>query len=279
MPEAGRLVVCATPIGNLGDVSPRLRQALTEADVVFAEDTRRTAILLRHVGASPEVISLFVGNEEARQARLLDALATGKMVALVSDAGTPGISDPGAATVRAAREAGHQVTVVPGPSAVTAALAVSGLSGDRFVFEGFLPRKGGEREERIAAIAGEPRPVVVFASPHRLLADLADLAGAVGAEREIVVTRELTKLHEEVWSGRIGDALTEWTEREPRGEVTLVIAPGEEPRPSLDQAVTEARSLVGGGASPSEAARRVARATGLGRREIYQALLQDQERS
>lgn len=279
MPEPGRLLVCATPIGNLGDISDRLRQALGEADLVLAEDTRRTAVLLHAVGVGPPVISLFVGNEAARRRVVLEALAEGKTVALVSDAGTPGVSDPGADTVRAAREAGYPVTVVPGPSAVTAALAVSGVPADRFVFEGFLPRKGTERGERIASAAADRRPVVFFVSPHRLLADLADLAGATGPERRVVVTRELTKLHEEVWVGTIGAAVAEWTERPPRGEVTLILLPGAEEAVSLDQAVAEARGLVESGASPSEAARRVAAATGLRRGEIYRGLTEGQERS
>ncbi|HEX2404320.1 MAG TPA: 16S rRNA (cytidine(1402)-2'-O)-methyltransferase [Acidimicrobiia bacterium] len=279
MAEGGRLFVCATPIGNLGDVSDRLREVLQTADVVYAEDTRRTATLLRHVGASPTVRSMFVGNEKRRTADLLGALDQGLMVALVTDAGMPTVSDPGSDVVRLAREAGHLVTVVPGPSAVVASVALAGFGGDRFAFEGFLPRKGKERSVRLGRIGGEDRPVVLFVSPHRLVADLESIAGATGPEREIVITREMTKLHEEIWSGSVGQAIAEWSDREVKGELTLVVAPGSPEPPSLDLAVAEARGLVEGGASPSEAARRVATATGVSRREIYQALIGDQERS
>jgi 16S rRNA (cytidine1402-2'-O)-methyltransferase len=279
MTERGRLLVCATPIGNLGDVSDRLREVLQTADVVYAEDTRRTATLLRHVGASPTVRSMFVGNEKRRTADLLDALDEGLMVALVTDAGMPTVSDPGSDVVRLAREAGHLVTVVPGPSAVVASVALAGFGGDRFVFEGFLPRKGKERSARLAGIGDEDRPVVLFVSPHRLVADLESIAAATGHEREIVITREMTKLHEEVWSGSVGQAIVEWSDREVKGELTVVVASGPSEPPSLDSAVAEARGLVEGGASPSEAARRVATATGVSRRELYQVLIGDQEPS
>ena len=154
MAEGGRLYVCGTPIGNLGDVSDRLREVLQTADVVYAEDTRRTAILLRHVGASPSMRSLFVGNEKSRTADLLASLDQGLAVAMVTDAGMPTVSDPGSDVIRLARQAGHLVTVVPGPSAVVAAVALAGFGGDRFVFEGFLPRKGKERSERLRRIGG-----------------------------------------------------------------------------------------------------------------------------
>jgi len=279
MADGGRLLVCATPIGNLGDVSDRLREVLQTADVVYAEDTRRTATLLRHVGASPTVRSMFVGNEKKRTVDLLAALDQGLMVALVTDAGMPTISDPGSDVVRLAREAGHLVTVVPGPSAVVASVALAGFGGDRFVFEGFLPRKGKERSARLARIDREDRPVVLFVSPHRLVADLESIAAATGVEREIVITREMTKLHEEVWSGSVGQAIEEWSDREVKGEVTVVVAPGQSESPSLDSAVAEARGLVDGGVSPSEAARRAAAATGVSRRDIYQVLIGDQEPS
>ena len=279
MADGGRLYVCATPIGNLGDVSDRLREVLQTADVVYAEDTRRTATLLRHVGASPSVRSLFVGNEKSRTADLLASLDQGLTVAMVTDAGMPTVSDPGSEVIRLARQAGHLVTVVPGPSAVVAAVALAGFGGDRFVFEGFLPRKGKDRSERLRRIGGEDRPVILFVSPHRLVADLESIAAATGPEREIVITREMTKLHEEVWSGPIGKAIEEWSERQVKGELTVVIAPGPLEAPSLDSALVEARGLVEGGAAPSEAARRVATATGVSRREIYQVLIGDQERS
>ncbi len=276
MAEAGRLYICATPIGNLGDVSDRLREVLQAADVVYAEDTRRTATLLRHVGASPSMRSLFVGNEKSRTADLLASLDQGLTVAMVTDAGMPTVSDPGSDVVRLARQAGHLVTVVPGPSAVVAAVALAGFGGDRFVFEGFLPRKGKERSERLRRIGGEDRPVVLFISPHRFLADLESIAASTGLEREIVITREMTKLHEEVWSGTIGQAMESWAHRDVKGELTVVLAPGYPETPSLESALSEAKDLIEGGATPSEAARQVAAATGVSRREIYQVLIGDQ---
>ena len=276
MADGGRLYVCGTPIGNLGDVSDRLREVLQTADVVYAEDTRRTATLLRHVGANPSMRSLFVGNEKSRTADLLASLDQGLTVAMVTDAGMPTVSDPGSDVIRLARQAGHLVTVVPGPSAVVAAVALAGFGGDRFVFEGFLPRKGKERSERLRRIGGEDRPVILFVSPHRLVADLESIAAATGPEREIVITREMTKLHEEVWSGPVAQAIEEWSDRDVKGEVTVVIAPGPLEAPSFDAALVEARGLVEGGAAPSEAARRVATETGVSRREIYEVLIGDQ---
>ncbi len=177
----GTLILCASPIGNLADAPPRLAEALTSADLVYAEDTRRARILLGHLGVSRPVRSYFVGNEAERAAELAGRLADGETVALLTDAGVPTISDPGLSAVRAALEAGAVVTGVPGPSAVTMAVAVSGFPADRFAFEGFLPRRGERRAERLAALAGEPRTLVLFCSPGRLAADLADLAAALGA--------------------------------------------------------------------------------------------------
>jgi 16S rRNA (cytidine1402-2'-O)-methyltransferase len=277
--EIGELLVCATPIGNLGDVSDRLRNALSRADVVFAEDTRRVATLLHHIGASPPVRSLFVGNEHDRSTELISALEAGQTVALVSDAGMPAVSDPGSGTIRLALESGFPVTVIPGPSAVTSAIALAGFGGDRFVFEGFLPRRGKERSDRLVSIGSESRPIVLFVTPHRLLRDLTDLSAAVGANRDIVVTREMTKLHEEVWFGTIEEARASWSGREAKGEFTIVLAAGIERAISFDEAVAEARDLVAGGSSPSEAARRVATGAGVSRRQIYQVLIGDQDRS
>jgi 16S rRNA (cytidine1402-2'-O)-methyltransferase len=279
MAEVGLLLVCATPIGNLGDVSDRLREVLQTADVVYAEDTRRTATLLQHVAAKPVVRSLFVGNESARVVELLAALGEGRTVALVTDAGMPGVSDPGTEAIRRAREAGFAVSVIPGPSAVTTAVALAGFGADRFVFEGFLPRKGKDRALRLASLAGEDRPVVLFISPHRLVADLEAIAAVTGPMREVAITRELTKLHEEVWVGAISGAIEEWSSRDPRGEFTVVVAPGPVERLSIEDAIAEARLLVVGGSSPSEAARRVADATGVSRRSVYQALIETQDRS
>jgi len=268
----GRLLLCATPIGNLDDVSPRLGAALAAADTVFAEDTRRTAVLLGRMGIEARTRSFFVGNEAERSAELAERLAAGETVALVTDAGTPGVADPGLTAVRAARSVGAAVTVVPGPSAVTAALAVSGMPADRFVFEGFLPRRGSTRRGVVASLAAERRTIVLFSSPHRFLADLADLADALGEGRDVCVCRELTKQHEEVWWGTLGGARVEWSAREPRGEITLVIAGGAAPAVDLAEAVARGREAMAGGASRSEAARRAAGETGASRREIYERL-------
>jgi 16S rRNA (cytidine1402-2'-O)-methyltransferase len=275
---SGRLLICATPIGNLGDVSERLRNALASADVVFAEDTRRTAKLLSHLVVSVRVVSLFAGNEQSRISAVVEAVRSGNTVVLVSDAGMPTVSDPGAVVVRAVREAGYPITVVPGPSAVTTAVALSGFGGDRFVFEGFLPRRGRERTERLDELGREIRTVVLFASPNRLATDLVDLARFCGGGREIAVMRELTKLHEETWVGTLEEAVEHWTEPV-RGEVTLVLAPAEPPVPSLDDAIERARSLVASGVSVREAARAASDETGASRREIYEALVADQESS
>jgi 16S rRNA (cytidine1402-2'-O)-methyltransferase len=210
---------------------------------------------------------------------LLDALGEGLTVALVSDAGMPAVSDPGAEAVRRARDAGYPVTVIPGPSAVTTAVTLAGFGADRFVFEGFLPRKGRDRSDVLARLATEDRPVVLFVSPHRLVPDLESIATATGPERAIAITRELTKLHEEVWVGAVGAAIEEWLSREAKGEFTVVVAPGPVERLPLEVVIAEARDLVAAGSSPSEAAKRVAGATGVSRRSIYQALIEDQDTS
>lgn len=269
---SGRLVLCATPIGNLGDASPRLASVLGEADLIYAEDTRRTAALLASLGVQTRVESYFVGNEASRSDQLASHLAAGKTVALVTDAGTPGVSDPGVSAVRAARRVGAAVSVVPGPSAVTAALAVSGFGADRFVFEGFLPRKKRDRRAAVERLRHEGRTIVLFVSPHRFLADLADLREALGPDREICVARELTKLHEEVWWGTLAEALEEWSEHPPRGEITVVVEGAPPAPPDRAAAWERARALVSQGMSPSEAARIAASETGASRREIYRRL-------
>jgi 16S rRNA (cytidine1402-2'-O)-methyltransferase len=269
----GRLCVCGTPIGNLSDISARLRETLSSVDVVYAEDTRRVAKLLAHLGVTVEVRSLFKGNERSRSQELVQALALGKLVALVSDAGVPTVSDPGATAVRLARDGGYQVIVIPGPSAVTAALAVSGFPADRFVFEGFLPRRAGPRRDRLMTIATDDRTTVLFASPKRLADDLVAMREAMGDERLVAVTRELTKLHEEVWVGPLSEALVRWP-GEVRGEVTIVVSPGVAPIPSLTEAVNIARDLVADGLSVSEASRQAASETGVSRRDVYQALVE-----
>ena len=270
----GRLVICATPIGNLDDASPRLRQTLEEADVVFAEDTRRTGKLLERLGVDAELRSFFVGNEEKRSIEIRTRLDRGETIALVSDAGMPGISDPGVAAVRAARSVDATISVVPGPSAVTAAIAVAGLGGDRFVFEGFLPRSGEDRKHRIDIIANDERPVVLFSAPSRLVKDLTDIMSAAGEERIVVVTREVTKLHEEIWAGSFADAVARWTdETEPRGEFTVVIEPRAEEPPDLSEALVAVERRIENEERLSNAVRDVAAESGVSRRALYEAAL------
>ena len=224
--ERGTLQVVATPIGNLADLSPRAQQVLGEADVIAAEDTRRTLQLLQSLGISRPLVSLFEHNESQRVPRLLERLAAGQSVALVSDAGTPLLSDPGFELVRAASRAGFAVQAIPGPSAITAALAVAGLPTQRFCFEGFLPARAAERRRALAALAHEPRTLVFFEAPHRIRATLADLAAEFGAQREAVVTRELTKAHESIYRGTLAElGLTAARDENfERGEITLVVA-------------------------------------------------------
>lgn len=269
------LIVCGTPIGNLADATPRLQEALRGCDVIFAEDTRRTRILLDHLDVSAQLRSFFSGNEEERVHELRDRLAAGETVGLVSDAGMPSISDPGLSAVRAARSLGVSVTVIPGPSAVTTALAVSGLPADRFVFEGFLPRKGRDRHQRMSRIADEHRTVVFFSSPRRVGGDLQELAVVAGAERQVCVARELTKLHEELWWGPVGEAAHRFS-GDQRGEFTIVLAGASEPVPDLDAAVDEALARVARGETMSRAVRAVSERSGVPRRTLYEAMLRRQ---
>jgi len=269
---AGTLIICAGPIGNLSDAPPRLGEALASADVVYAEDTRRALVLLERLGVRAVVRSYFVGNEERRGPELQERLAAGDTVALITDAGTPAISDPGMTAVRVAIAAGATITGVPGPSAVTLALALSGFSGDRFVFEGFLPRRAGERRARLADIASETRAVVLFASPNRLGADLGDLNAEHPGGRDCVVCREMTKVHEEVWRGSLADAARHWADGA-RGEVTLVLAPQREAEPDLAAAVVAAERLIAAGTPPSEAVRLAATNAGVPRRAVYEAVI------
>jgi 16S rRNA (cytidine1402-2'-O)-methyltransferase len=243
-------------------------------DIVYAEDTRRTSTLLRFVDSDRPVRSYFVGNEAYRATEVGERLAEGQDVALVTDAGTPAVADPGVTAVAAAIEAGALVTVIPGPSAVTAALAVSGFGGDRFVFEGFLPRRGEERQVRASEIAAETRPVVLFCSPRRVVDDLALIAKEAGGGRRVCVCRELTKQFEEVRRGTLDAAIEHWTTTQPRGEFTVVIEGARTTEEvSLEQAIERARKLVEGGASKSDAARQVAKETSFSKKPIYDALI------
>lgn len=268
----GRLFVCGTPIGNLDDVTDRLRRTLASVDIIYAEDTRRSGKLLSRLGVQVPVRSLFTGNEKERSTEVVAHLAEGRDVAYISDAGMPALSDPGAWLVRLARAAGHAVSVIPGPSAVTTALVLSGFDSDRFVFEGFLPRKGKDRKDRLASIAADERPTVLFVSPHRFAQDVSDLASESGADRVVAVTRELTKLHEQSWVGPVGEALTQFPDPV-KGEVTLVVSGRPKPGPDPEAALRVARRLVADGMAPSEAARQAAAEAGVSRRQVYEALL------
>ncbi len=247
MTEAGRgqLVLVATPIGNLGDLSPRARAVLETADLICCEDTRRTRALLSASGIpaggarGDRLLSLHGHNEEARLARVAAAVAGGATVAVVSDAGTPGISDPGAWLAAQLADAGETVSAVPGPSSVLGALVVSGLPCDRFGVEGFLPRKGAARRHRVAALLSDERTTVVLEAPGRVGATLAELAAAE-PQRRVAVVRELTKLHEEVWRGSLADAATAFAARDVRGEIVLVIAGAPAPDPAGDDEVDAA---------------------------------------
>ena len=269
---AGTLFVVGTPIGNLGDMSDRARDTLARVDLIAAEDTRRTGRLLASLGVHADLVSFFEGNEERRVEELRSALRGGRDVALVSDAGMPSISDPGFRLVRACVEDGIDVRVVPGPSAVLAALVVSGLPTDRFVFEGFLPRRAGERRERLDALADDPRTIVLFESPARLVADLADVRERLG-DRRIAVARELTKLHEETIRGRVSEVLERLGDRPVKGEVVVVVEGAPPPTGSIDDAVADAQRLVADGMRKREAAAEVARRHGVSANDVYRALV------
>lgn len=269
------LVLVGTPIGNLGDLAPRAVEALAAADVICCEDTRRTGRLLQHAGV--ERRPLVVVNDHTEVPAIvgvLERLARGERVALVTDAGMPGISDPGERLVRAAVQAGHVVEVVPGPSAAITALVASGLPTGRFAFEGFLPRKGSGRTARLAEVAADRRTTVLYEAPHRLARTLADLAAACGQGRQVAVARELTKLHEEVWRGPLEAACAWVAEREPRGEVVLVLDGAPEPEGADDDDIAAAvQARLDAGDSPRDAATAVAAALRVPKRRAYEAAL------
>jgi 16S rRNA (cytidine1402-2'-O)-methyltransferase len=271
----GLLVLAGTPIGDPADASPRLARELAAADVVAAEDTRRLHRLTTALGvtARGRAVSYFEGNEATRTPELVEALVAGARVLLVTDAGMPSVSDPGYRLVAAAVAAGVRVTAVPGPSAVLTALAVSGLPVDRFCFEGFLPRRAGERARRLAELADEPRTLVLFEAPHRLAAALAALAAAFGADRPAAVCRELTKTYEEVRRGSLAQ-LADWAAEGVRGEVTVVV--GGRARaagPDLPALVTDVARRVEAGERRKAAVAEVAAQGGVGKRELYEASL------
>jgi len=274
---SGVLTLAATPIGDRSDASPRLLAALAGAPLIAAEDTRRLRRLTDglDIRTSGRVVSYFEGNEAARTPELVAMLVAGTDVLLVTDAGMPSVSDPGYRLVVAAVDAGIRVTSIPGPSAALAALAVSGLPVDRFCFEGFLPRKAGERSRRLAVLAAEERTMVFFEAPHRTLAALTALATAFGADRGGAVCRELTKTYEEVVRGGLGELVT-WAEGEVRGEVTLVVAgrPAGDAASSMTDALARVASLVDAGERLKGAVAEVATLTGIAKNQLYTAALE-----
>jgi len=277
MPGEGRLVLLGAPLGDPADASARLRDTLARADVVAAEDTRRLARLARDLGVAVggRIVSYFEGNEERRTPELVEAALGGALVALITDAGMPSVSDPGYRLVRAALDAGVPVTAAPGPSAVTTALALSGLPTDRFCFEGFLPRSGGGRRSRLRVLAAEERTMVFFEAPHRVAATLTDLAAAFGPDRPAALCRELTKTYEEVLRRPLGELAAWAAAREPRGEITLVVAgaPAAAAVPPTDAELRAAvAELEAAGTSRRDAIAAVAAEHGLRRRHVYNAV-------
>ncbi len=274
MDSSGKLVLAATPIGSRRDASPALVELLETADVVAAEDTRQLGALLRRlqIRVGGRVVSYFEGNEAERSGELADAVADGAVVALVTDAGMPSVSDPGFRVVNACVERGLRVTALPGPSAVLTALALSGLPTDRFCFEGFLPRKGGERRARLAELVAERRTMVFFEAPHRLHEFLVDAAEVLGEDRRGAVCREMTKPHEEIIRDTLG-SLRDWADGGVRGEVTLVVAGAPAEATSMQEGLQLVRTRMDQGEKLSSAVGEVARATGLSRKQLYEAAL------
>lgn len=274
----GRLVLCGTPIGNLDDMSPRAVEALRAADVIACEDTRRTRKLLSHFGiAARDMVVLNDATERRRAPGVVAEVQKGRTVVLVSDAGMPGLSDPGYRLVRACLDAGVEVGVVPGPSAVVTALAVSGLAPGRFVFEGFLPRKPGDRRKRIESLVAETRTIVLFESPHRIDATLEDLREVLG-DRRVSLARELTKLFEEVLRGPLSEVAAALREKPARGEITLVVEGAvHEHRgdPSPGALAERARALMEEGLDRKDAMAQAAREAGVPRRAVFDALLEE----
>jgi len=269
----GLLELVATPIGNLGDLSPRAIEALAQADRILCEDTRRTRNLLSasSLSAGRRLEALHEHNEEQKIPRVLERLEAGERIALVCDAGTPGISDPGSRLVAASVAAGIKVSSIPGPSALLAALVISGLPTDRFVMEGFLPRRGSLRQRRLAELKAERRTVVLFESPRRIGSTVAELAAVLGGERPLVVARELTKLHEEIWRGSVAEGAAHFASTELRGEVVVVLGGNVEPEREASEtdivaALAQARA---DGLSTRDAAAEVAEQLGVPRRKVY----------
>ncbi len=272
----GTLYVVATPIGNLEDLTFRAKRVLSEADVIACEDTRRARVLLSHYGIATPVVSYHEHNERARAAGLVQRLRRGEDVALISDAGTPAVSDPGFPLIREAIAAGLSVVAVPGPSAALAALATAGLPTDRFLFLGFLPRRSGERRRALEEVRPLPWTLVIYEAPHRVTAVLQDLRSVLG-ERRVALARELTKRFEEIFRGTLSEALAYLKDHPPRGEFTLVVEGASGPsiaEPGAVDAAARMKAALGSGLSPKDAVAEVMRAAGLARREAYQLMLE-----
>jgi len=271
----GVLYLVGTPIGNLDDLSDRARETLSSVALVAAEDTRRTGRLLRGLDIRKPLVSMFEGNEDKRATQLLERLDAGEDVAVVTDGGMPSISDPGYLVVRLAVERGIDVRVVPGPSAAIAALVLSGLPTDRFAFEGFLPRRPGDRSRRLRALRRDPRTIVFFESPRRVHTLLQEIVATLG-DRRVAVCRELTKLHEEVLRGSAGEVLERLGDRELKGEVAVVVEGDHDPDPPDSAALlTEVRGLVAEGMRTRDAARAVAERHGASANELYRAAISE----
>ncbi|MEH2159562.1 MAG: 16S rRNA (cytidine(1402)-2'-O)-methyltransferase [Nostoc sp.] len=274
-PKPRTLYVVGTPIGNLEDITFRAVRILQTVDIIAAEDTRHTGKLLQHFQVKTPQVSYHEHNRTSRIPELLEHLVNDKAIALVSDAGMPGISDPGYELVKACIEAGISVVPIPGASAAITALSAAGLPTDRFVFEGFLPAKTQQRQEHLESLQTESRTLIFYESPHRLRDTLQDLAQVWGSDRQIVLCRELTKLYEEFWRGTIAEAIAHYSQREPQGEYTLVVAgiPASQPQLTEEELKAELKQLISQGISRSQASRQLAKFTSLPRRELYQLAL------
>ena len=274
-PKPGTLYIVATPIGNLEDMTFRAVRILQAVDMIAAEDTRHTGKLLQHFQVRTPQISYYEHNSNSRIPELLEYLQYGKAIALVSDAGMPGISDPGYELIKACIDNNITVVPIPGASAVITALSAAGLPTDRFIFDGFLPAKSQRRKEYLTSLQGESRTLVFYESPHRLRETLADLAEILGSDRSLVIARELTKLYEEFWRGTIGEGIANYQEKEPQGEYTLLVAGTSSNKPQLTETElkNELLSMLKQGISRSQASREIAKDTGLSRRYLYQLAL------
>lgn len=272
------LCLVPTPIGNLSDISPRARQALADADFIAAEDTRVALRLLNHLELKKPLVSYYEHNKEGSGPKIVARILTGQRCALVSDAGSPAISDPGEDLVRLCAEAGIPVTAIPGPCAAITALSISGLPTGRFCFEGFLSTNKKSRQTHLDGLRSETRTMIFYEAPHKLTATLADLSAVFGAERRISLCRELTKLHEEVLRTTLGEAVAYYAENAPRGEFVLIV---EGAAPRAPEAVSEAdaleavRALIGQGLSRKDAVRRVSEQTGIPKNELYNAAVRE----